>query len=121
MTAVEPVAPAPQPDRTLIAPVRDELSRARESLSAVANWLHGFWPEHLMAPHLRPAVVSLHFFSANELLAARTALEALGVPAVVLGDDITTATVALPGVEVTIQADSALWAKAFPDDEPEVR
>lgn len=122
-TPTQPVEASSQPDRSLVAPAVERLAATRESLTEVANWMHGHWPEGIRPPYQNPVRISRHVTPLPELLAARRALDALDRPVVVTIQDATDdlggygyATVALPGVDVVIQADLDRWIEAFPGD-----
>lgn len=125
----ELVAAEPLQDRSLVAPVVDEMASARESLTELAIWMHGCWPAGLYPPAPHNYRVGCHYSRVDELLAARHALDALGsyldVGVEVLVDEhdeddrdlYGRAIVHLAGrVEVQVQATRDLWLQAFPDD-----
>lgn len=125
METETPTQAEPQPDRSFVAPVVEQVEAARRSLTRVGNWLHGHWPEGVYAPYVDPVRVSRHMTGLADLLAARTALDALSEPVVVTirdepnpadGKCYVYARVDLPGCEVVIQSYRDLWLQAFPAD-----
>lgn len=111
------------PTRRLVPDVAATLTEAQTTMASIVGWLIKDWPHDLFPPQPHGTELSVHYFTASELLAARAALYSLGPVDVTVDPDneeglrYGRAVVRLPGgVSVKLQADRALWLQAFPED-----